>query len=377
MNTTFAARSKAPRHRSVFDNALRAHDCRRFACSGLACLLLIFCAALRIPAAEVYRGIQAIGFANWDRISVTNLARIFTNAGGNLEVTLLHPDVFSGKSANWPNLNILLGECFPTGQSWSISKLRVTVYFGYHGKADTLAMDDGAHGPVWNALSHKPLRGNDRQVLEQWDKRRTMSYLAWLTNTLSARPDITGRLSFVLSPLLEDKESKTSLSKLQQRIKSKVRPTLVRAGIDAGIVQFRRSPIGSDKSRVGQYLELHGPITDSNVTKQFKKGRGDAFSNDGNFVWVDVGSVPGSGESSGAFPSGGPPVPLSTFAWTGKSLATNKGVSLLLWRPAYNGMPQYSKATPLPQRTNIHVNLAVGELEAAALTNFLGQLNIP
>src|SRR5262249_37862260 len=76
------------------------------------------------------------------------------------------------------------------------------------------------------------------------------------------------------------------------------------------------------------------------VKGQLRKG--DVFSNDGNFVYLDPATIPGSHETPKSSGGSGAPVPLGEFLCQERA-ALAGGVGVLLQRPAYNGPPSHPR----------------------------------
>src|SRR5262249_54067632 len=123
---------------------------------------------------------------------------------------------------------------------------------------------------------------------------------------------------------------------------------------------MRRSP-GSTVFRVpGLPLELHGRYDSVRGWLQ----SGDSFSNDGNFVWLDAATVPGSRETATTFPSYDTPTSCGEFIGKQRA-ALGTGVSVLYWRPSWNGLP--GAANPADRHNLTPLTGSNGTLENAAL----------
>jgi hypothetical protein len=283
-------------------------------------------------------GIQAIGFANWTPNDVAKLADDFAQAGGSLELSFL-PNEFNPNNP-YSNATMFAQNLLPRLNG----RLRLTAYLWFHDNRFE-----------WSAF--RP--GNERASFRQSYLQRVARFDTWMNNLRrwAAERGLAGKLTIVLCPYLEDDcPNATNYLYLLNAIRAQQRSD----GADA---QMRRSPLANNRFRVGDLpLELHGRYTA--VSGWLRKG--DVFSNDGNFVWLDADTIPGSRETSAAFkPSYDTPTSFANFLRNQRS-ALNAGVTALFWRPRYNGLRSGGNNPPPADRRNL-TPLSAGIENAAVL----------
>lgn len=285
-------------------------------------------------------GLQAIGFSNWTANDVKALADDFAQAGGNLELSFL-PNEFNPNKP-YDNATSFAQNLLPrlNGQ------LRLTVYLWFHSNRFE-----------WTAFTP----GNERATFRQNYLRRVAEFDQWaksLQNWAEQR-DLSGKLSITLCPYLEDDcRNATTYMHLLNAIRAQQRA-------DGISIPMRRSADKSNRFRVENLpLELHGRY--SSLGRSLRSG--DVFSNDGNFVWLDAATIPGSKETSKSFtPSYGSPTSCRDFIRNQRK-ALAKGASVLFWRPSYNGLKSGgNNPSPSDRRNLTPLTGSNGKLERAAL----------
>ena len=300
--------------------------------------LVLFLAVSLVPGAAfaAHTGTQAIGLANWTASDVNRLADDYVQAGGDLELTFLPNEFNAGNpfgnatqfaQATLPRLN---------------GHLRLTAYLWFHSNAFS-----------WSAFSP----GNERATFRQIYLHRVAAFDQWAKGlqAWAAQRGLSAKLNFVLCPYLEDDcASQTAYLNLLTAIRAQQRTD--------GISTPMRRSANNNRFRVdGLPLEAHGRYEDVRGWLH----SGDAFSNDGNFVWLDAATVPGSRETAGSFtPSYGTPTSCADFI-RNQRIALGGGVTVLLWRPAYNGLP--GALLPDNRRNLTPLTGKNGALENAAL----------
>ena len=302
--------------------------------------MFLFIALLLTPiiAAAASTGTQAIGFANWTSADVTRLANDYAQTGGDLELSFLPFEFNADRPFN--NATDFTQTALPRLNG----RLKLTAYLWFHNAAFD-----------WTAFQ----RGREASGFRQRYLQRVATFDAWakgLEQWAAAR-GLGNRFDIVLCPFLED--TCASLSDYQNLL------TAIRAQQqhDGYSAPMRRSPggTGSQIFRVpGLTLEMHGRY--DSVRGWLHSG--DVFSNDGNFVWLDAATVPGSRETATSFSSYGTPTSCGEFIGKQRTaLAT--GVSVLYWRPGWNGLPSsHSPAdrhnlTPLTGANGANENYAL------------------
>ncbi len=299
--------------------------------------LALFIALSLLPAAAfaAYTGTQAIGFANWKTDDVNQLANDYAQAGGDLEVTFL-PNEFNAGNP-YGNASSFAQNLLPRLNG----RLRLTAYQWFH-----------ANHFDWAAFNP----GNERAAFRQSYLRRIAAFDQWAKGlqAWAAARGLSGKLSIVLCPYLEDDGSSlTSYVNLLTAIRAQQRT-------DGITSPMRRSP-GNHVFRVENLpLELHGRY---DAVRGWLHS-GDVFSNDGNFVWLDAATIAGSRETATSFTSYGTPTSCGDFIRNQRT-ALGTGASVLLWRPAYNGLPS---SNPPSGRLNLRpLTGSNGTWENAAL----------
>ncbi|MBI1764737.1 MAG: hypothetical protein HYR56_25225 [Acidobacteria bacterium] len=301
----------------------------------------LFIALLLTPlsASAAYTGTQAIGFANWTSADVTKLANDYAQTGGDLELSFLPYEFNAGNP--FGNATAFTQSALPRLNG----RLKLTAYLWFHNAAFD-----------WAAFR----RGNEASSFRARYLQRVAAFDAWakgLEQWAAAR-GLGNRFDIVLCPYLED--NCTNLTDYQNLL------TAIRAQQqhDAYSSPMRRSPGGTVFRVTGLALEMHGRY--DSVRGQLQSG--DVFSNDGNFVWLDAATVPGSRETSTSFSSYGTPTSCGEFIGKQRTaLAT--GVSVLYWRPGWNGLP--GAANPADRHNLTPLTGANGTLENYALLKVL------
>ena len=191
-------------------------------------------------------------------------------------------------------------------------QLKLTPYLWFHS-ADP-AFDWGAFNP-----------GNDRAAFRQTYLRRVATFDRWAKDlqAWAQQRRLDGKLVIVLCPYLEDNcPNLTAYVNLLNVIRGQQRT-------DGLSTPMRRSCVGDNIFRVENLpLELHGRYND--VRGHLRNG--DVFSNDGNFVWLDAATIPGSRETSRSFTGYGTPTSCGEFIGHQRNALAN-GISNCIGDP--------------------------------------------
>lgn len=255
----------------------------------------------RNPAANTFRGMQFIGMSRATGQDITLTANVIAGSAGNLEVSLLP---FEFNSSNpFGNASTLVQSVLPRING----NLRMTVYVKWFVHTDQQGRRD--QDAFWEAWNNRRPNASQRQIRDQF-LGRVGRLNAWVNEMRSwaASGGLGGKLSFVVSPVLED----TCASSKQAAFTAALNAIKSRQQADGtSATRYRRSCLSDNVFRVnGASLEMHGPWSGAARALQ----SGDTWSNDGT------------------------PYTAESFI-RDQSAARGRGVHVLFWRGAFNGHP--------------------------------------
>jgi hypothetical protein len=248
-------------------------------------------------------GGQAIGFANFHEADVREMATMYVKSGGELELSFL-PFEFN---QNNPFLNATrFVQAVLPGLN---GRLTIKVYLYFHDYSYQARFDWDAFRPGSNARFRNTYL------------RRVAAFDAWASGmrAWAAQQGAERKLNIILSPFLEDDcPSPQAYNNLLNAIAQQQRSDNIRTPI-------RRSSLGNNAFRIsGIPLEVHGAYSSASRFLQ----SGDTYSNDGTVV------------------------PVSDFL-EAQGQARRRGISVLYWSAAYNGLDVHSRGTPPSQRRRL------------------------
>lgn len=337
-------------------------------------LSLVLVLALSLsPASATPKGVQAIGLCAWSATDAQSLADTLVQADQDVQVSFLNHRFTPTTPGNrYANID-LIAKCFLTNTTHTFTAAIYFRYFTHH--------IPGAH--FWDAFATSIPR-KDEGAQSEWSNWKTScdGFALWaksMQSWITEKSIDSGRLKLVIIPILEDPESNYTRYK---KMIAKTCTLLRKSGVTN--VQFRRSVIFGAESTadtqkqllkdtrsigaLSQHvtIELHGSM---NIVKLLKKG--DAYSNDGNLVYFDREPI---NETNNYYtdnvtrPENA--IPLSKF----NALSTQ--ATVLLWRPAYNGLmrsPESGVGPSFAERLNIQPFEGDADThERPALRVFLG-----
>lgn len=281
-------------------------------------------------AAPQRRGVQVVLLPHWSGQSVQNFLNVFRDSSGRytkgpaeIEIAFT-PYLFSPRT-NYVNARTIIDALRGGGK-----RVYVTVHLSFH------AAGNGKDAEIANNA-----RDFNDNFLRQYASRATI----------------------LVSPSLEDQGSDSDFNRWAG---------LVAARIDSGLIAnviLRRSSLTSNTRpgncfggrcfRAGR-TEFHGAINN----------RGDAYSNDGNFVYS-----PENGENSASLLAdcgGGNPAPQYPLNGFLSQINRSNDNVVLLWRPAYNLLVKRNNTYTRCGRDLSDPQNAFGSVEQSVLKRFLG-----
>jgi hypothetical protein len=312
-------------------------------------LIVLTCAIWPSTARAARTGIQAIGLSNWTPDNVQKLSNDYVAVGGDLELTFL-PFEFN-RNHPFDTATTFVQSTLPSLNG----DLKVTVYLWFHD-ADF----------NWGAFDSGRLTSGEKEFRKNY-LRRVDAFDAWVKKQTdwAKQNNVSHKLHFVLSPYLEDDcPNSESYDRLLDAIRAQQKSDVVRTN-------FRRSPGKNNIFRPDNVpLELHGRYDNDKVKRTLKSG--DVFSNDGNFVWLDK-AVSGSDETAGSYATNDTATSFTLFL-SQQRQALGKGVTVLLWRPVYNGLPRYDRRNdPSANRRNLDPLTALRQTFTHGSTTYTSQ----
>jgi len=311
-------------------------------------LLLLIAAVTLLPgfAWAADRGMQFIGASRTTPADIEIASRLYREAGGSTQFSFL-PFEFNPQ-APFTNATRFVQQTVP-GLSGSLT---VTCYVSWwphdpQGRGEQLAFWKAWQNPN-PSFAQRALRNGylDRlRLVDEWIKDM---------NRWARANGIASRLDFVVAPVLED-TCPESLRGGYERLVTTTRS--VQQSDRVTRTTLRRSCLNENVFRVDNVaLELHGPWQD--VRGQLRAG--DTWSNDGT-------RYDGTPDDNGR-------VHTEQDFLAAEGQAIDRGISVLLWRDAYNGFPKGgSYGRNWARRTVTPFTDAGGRGEVRALSRVLSQ----
>ena len=266
-------------------------------------LFLLLAAAMVIPgsARAADRGMQFIGASRATPADIDVASRLYRAAGGRTQISLL-PFEFNPQ-APFTNATRFVQQTLP-GLSGSLT---VTLYVGWYPHDAQGLREQAAFWTAWQDSSPSPAQRALRNGY--LDRLRLVDGWIVTMNQWARANGIANRLDFVVVPVLED-TCPSSRRAGYERLVDSTRSVQRADGVTR--TTLRRSSLNENVFRIDDVaLELHGRWED--VRGSLRSG--DVWSNDGTDY------------SERAF-------------LAAENAALDRGVTVLVWRDAYNGLPK-------------------------------------
>lgn len=265
--------------------------------------LLIFCLATDGLAAS-RKGVQLVLLSRWSQTSRDKFLSVAKDARAPAEIEIAFVPIFN-RSKPYANAKYIVEELLKAGK-----RVTVAVHLAFKGDGDFTEKQLQADAATFNSSFFK---------------------------------DYASRVTFKLSPCLEDRWTKDTFVKRAKLVAAKLDWTTLNKATTN--LQIRRSP-EKDKSALPATISVTKPggtQTKSIILQREYHGYyGDAagfqaYSNDGVCVWSDLRFSNGQYEDVESCKNADPPNQPGKYKLTDfTTAAAGYGNAVLLWRPAYN-----------------------------------------